>query len=300
VVLAGPALVRAFGGQLTPGVALAGGSPGAALELAASNLERAVGSDGNGLTFEVVARSTLNAKPDGPKIEIPDPSDPSKIIGLADEYYVGASLAEGSASAAGFWTQLRAGPGKDAEPDFAQSSVTLAGLVRGKEMWRDDGEGWYESDAIPGIGLDPTTLAKLPSLMRNVTDPTAAGQDVVDGSTVAIVSGTGTIKDAPGLMAIDAESFTVLVDPIDFKIDDQGRLVQLHARMRNTNMDEFDLIVDTVITFGYDTTARPLPDPGSTAPPPPAPLASPSSPVASPSSPVASPSSPVASPSSQG
>jgi hypothetical protein len=74
-------------------------------------------------------------------------------------------------------------------------------------------------------------------------------------------------------MAVDAEPFTVLVAPIDYKLDDQGRLIELHARMRNTNMDVFDLVVDSVIAFRYDAPG-PLPDPVPTAPPLPTPAQS--------------------------
>jgi hypothetical protein len=273
VVLAGVLAMRGgmprFGGGATavdPVVALGGRTPAEALDVAATTLERATGSKGAGFTFQVVSRSTLYAKADGPRIEIPDPADPTKVGSLADEYYIGASIAAGMATPDGFWLQMRAGPDKDAAPDFDKAQLTLAALVRGKEMWRNDGDGWYGSDGVPGIGLDPVTVAKLPSLLRNATDPAATDAQLQDGKLVATVTATGKIADAPGLMAVDAESFTVLVAPIDFEIDDQGRLIELHARMRNTRVDTFDLIVDTVITFGYDAPG-PLPDPVPTAPP---------------------------------
>jgi hypothetical protein len=67
-------------------------------------------------------------------------------------------------------------------------------------------------------------------------------------------------------MAIDAASFSELVAPIEYALDAQGRLVELHARMRNLRMETFDLIVDTVIRFDYGDPG-PLPEPVPTLPP---------------------------------
>jgi hypothetical protein len=240
-------------------------TPAERLETAAKALEDAVA--GEGFTFDVVARSTLHAKQGGPQIEIPDPIDRYRSLGFADEYYVGASIAEGTVTSDGFWLQMRAGPATaEATPDFEKAPITLAALVKDGKTWRNDGEGWYQTDTPPGIGLDPKTVGLLPKLLRDAADPSLAGVALVDGKPATNVAATGKVADAPGLMAIDAASFTELSEPIEFALDEQGRLVQLSARMRNTNIEIYDLFVDTVVTFRYDSGPLQLPDPVPTAP----------------------------------
>lgn len=234
---------------------------------AATNLEKAVAKGGFGWDFDVVARSTLHARPDGPRIEIPDPNDGASVARVVDELYVGASIASGMVRPDAFSIQMREGPRTSTEaPDFTTAPTTLAGLLIGDSRWRNDGDGWYLSDAIPGIGLDPATARLLPKLLREATDPTGSGTDLPDGTVRDTVTASGSIANAPGLMAIDAVPFSELAGPIDFAFDDQGRLVTLTARIRNTNVDDFDLIVETVITFRYDGL-EPLPKPEPTAPP---------------------------------
>jgi hypothetical protein len=259
-------------------IAMTGGQPGAwllgqphsSLDFAvrgpAQRLDDAAGafeqaSTGPGVSFQVVSRSTLHSKPNGPLIEIPDPFDRHKTLGYDTTYYVGGSIAEGTASEKGYWLQMRRGPASATDAaDFAGSEVTLAALVLGGKSWRNDGEGWYETHELPGIGLDPTTVALLPSLLRQAKDAKVTGDEVVAGVPAAVVSAAGEVKNAPGLMAVDAAPFTELSAPVTFALDDSGRLVELRATMRNTNIDVFDLLVDTVITFDY-ATPPPLPDP---------------------------------------
>jgi hypothetical protein len=139
----------------------------------------------------VVSRSTLYAKAGGPKIEVPDPTDGYKSLGLADEYYLGASVATGLVTPDGYFIHMRQGPATpDGVPDFETSEATLAGLVVGLKQYRNDGEGWNETDQLPGIGLDPRTVARLPGLLRNATDATADGTTLVDGPAAARVERT--------------------------------------------------------------------------------------------------------------
>lgn len=240
-------------------------APPAAKELigkAADALSAAVGPGGSGFRFQVVARSTLNAKQGGPLIDIPHPTERDKTLGVTDEYYLGASLAEGLVVPAGFWLQMREGPlTPDASPDFAAAVPTLAALVRDGERWRNDGTGWYQADVLPGIGLDPATLEVLPRLLREATDIVATEEDVLDGRPVANVRASGDVADAPGLMAVDAAPFTEFAGPLTFSIDASGRLAQLRAVMRNTTVRDFDLLVETTVTFLYDTQPMELPDP---------------------------------------
>jgi hypothetical protein len=79
------------------------------------------------------------------------------------------------------------------------------------------------------------------------------------------------VADAPGLMAIDAETFTELRGPLVFALDGEGRLVEIRALMRNTRMETFDLLVETVIAISYpaELPALPEPEPIWTPPEPP-------------------------------
>lgn len=63
---------------------------------AATILEAALAKGGAGVTFEIVQRSTMHAKDGGPKIEIPDPIDRHKTLGLADEYPLGSLIERGA------------------------------------------------------------------------------------------------------------------------------------------------------------------------------------------------------------
>ena len=245
--------------------------PATRLDVAADQLERATAKDGAGFSFRVESRSTLYAWPDGPKIEVPDPVDPFKTLELADEYDLGGSLATGFIEGDGdFFLQMRRGPAAGEAPDFERAEPTLAALVRDGTAYRNDGAGWYEAEQLPGIGLDPATIARLPTLLRNATEPVDAERALVDDQLLPTVEASGTVADAPGLMAIDAAPFTELTEPIAFAFDEQGRLARLVATMRNTNSETFELIVVSTISFEYDAPAGELPDPAADPAPPPA------------------------------
>jgi hypothetical protein len=127
ILLAAALLAQEF--VLPPArTAIVGASATTTLSGAASSLEQTTRSGSAGFSFTVVSRSTLYAKLDGPKIEIPDPNDRYKTLGLADEYYVNGNIAQGIARPDGFWIQMRDGPAsKDAPADFANAPITLAG-----------------------------------------------------------------------------------------------------------------------------------------------------------------------------
>lgn len=238
------------------------------LDLAADTIVVAMARGGAGFTFTVVSRSTLVARAGGPKIEIPDPTDPSKVASLADSYYIGASIASGAVTPDGYWIQMRRGPDSaTGAPDFVAAEPTLAALVRAGVIWRNDGAGWYVTDIAPAIGLDPATIARLPKLLREAGGPSLAGAFTTDSGTLTKVSATGSVANAPGLIAVDLERETVLVAPMEFGLDDAGHLAWIHARLRNTNESTFDLIVDVTITITYPTSPPSLPDPVPTIDP---------------------------------
>jgi hypothetical protein len=268
LVVGGIVFVREGGlaALMEPGpvvVAAAEMDPDARLDAAATKLEQATARGGTGFAFAVESRSTLHAREDGPKIEVPDPIDRYKSLGLADEYYVGGSVATGFVEGDGdFFLQMRQGPTTpEAAPDFEKAPATHAALVRDGTAYRNDGDGWYAADQLPGIGLDPATIAKLPTLLRAATGPADTDRALVGNELLPALTATGKVADAPGLMAIDAAPFTELTEPIAFAFDGEGRLAQLTATMRNTKSETFDLIVVTTITFRYDAPAGELPDP---------------------------------------
>jgi len=264
MVLIGGVMLARTSGLLAPARAFAAAAqsaePAAMLATAADQLEAVTAKGGSGYTFESVQRSTMHAQAGGPQIEIPDPTDPHKSLGFADTYELGALIERGAVTPAGFSMEMRTGPAPGKPADWT-APYQFGAIVKAGKTYRDDGAGWYPTSSPPGIGLDPATAALLPTLMRNATDVADAPATVVNGSSLATVSGTSKVADIPGVVAVDGAGFTELVSPLDFAFDDQGRLVQLHALARNTNLKEYDLLVDVVITFAYPNAAPDLPDP---------------------------------------
>jgi hypothetical protein len=249
------------------------GSPPEKLAVAADAIEAATGETGSGYRFEIVQTQTLFARPGGPKIDIPDPNDRRASLGLVDEYLVTTYVERGIVTRAGFWSEIReAGP--EPELSFASGTRVFGALVRDGKSWRDDGDGWYESDRLPGIGLDPATAAKLPDLLRNATGPTAAGTGTDAGRAIERFSATGRTIDIPGVIAADGLAFTELREPVEISLDNAGRPAVLWIVARNTNTTTYDLIVETTIRFLYsEVGSLPLPEPGY-APPTPTPAPS--------------------------
>ncbi len=272
LLLGRPALPRVFG---EPPVAVAGASSARTqLDNGAAAMATAIA---RGFGFTVVSRSTLYARPGGPGIEVPDPSDPYTVAGTVDSLYLGGSAATGTVRGGDLLLQMYGGDIAPEGPvEIAALEPTLAALVTGGTSWRNDGEGWYAVpvELLPGIGLDPRTVALLPGLLAHAQRPATAAATVLGGRALPTVTATGSVADAPGLMASDAAPFTVLVQPISFVFDDQGRLAQLAAVMRNTRMADADLLVTATITFDYASPGA-IPAPAPTAPPPAAPDAGP-------------------------
>jgi hypothetical protein len=252
-----------------PATPPAAGAAGVAIDLpsAAAAVDAATAAGGRGFTFTIVSRSTVYAKADGPLIEVPDPNDPYKVSGTATSFYVGASIERGIAIPGGTWLEMRAGPATpDAAPDFVRAPVTLSALKKGGVTYRNDGEGWYVTDGPPGIGLDIASLPMLPRMLRNVTPMGSARAVMLGGKPAATVAATALLADLPGIMGVDAAGYSEISGPIDLTLDAKGRLAAIHARVRNTRVTTFDLIVDVTVTFDFDTPPEPLPEPVPTAP----------------------------------
>lgn len=263
---------------------------------AAYELEAALTS-GDGITFEVVQTSTIAARLDGPKVEVPDPKDRTTSLGEADTYAVGTLIERGIASPDGFWSELLHGPkpGAEASFDLAKSESSRAALVRDGAFYRDDGAGWHRTDVLPGIGLDPDTVGLLPAMLAGLTDlreatiepperpsattptdaftlattpldPVAVAASIrgLDGTATEPVRGlsaTTTNASLPGIIAVDLVESTELAGPAELLFDESGRLVSLLVRARNTRLDTYDLVVETYITLRYPDHAPGLPKP---------------------------------------
>jgi hypothetical protein len=250
------------------------GSPPEKLDAAAAALETASREGGGGYRFEIVQTQTLVAKPGGPRIDIPDPADRSGSLGVVDELVVAQHLERGIVTPAGFWSEIREGPGGEIEPDFASGFRFFSALLKNGTSWRDDGRGWYEATALPGIGLDPATAALLPAFLRSAAEPTVTGTGSDGGRAIETLAATGRVADIPGVVAADGLAFTEITQPVEISLDNAGRPARLVVIARNTNSDVYDLIVRTEIRLFYGGVGS-LPEPEPPyAPPTPTPAPS--------------------------
>jgi hypothetical protein len=261
-LLATALLARGVVRDQRPVGALAPGTPEQLKSGAATALEAVLAPGGGGVRFEILQVSTMQAKAGGPKIDVPDPANPRRTLEFADTYRIGALIEHGSATPAGFFSEMLVGPAAGAKPDWAHAPVLYSALVVKGERWRNDGDGWYRAEALPGIGLDPETAVLLPRLLRNGTDATDKGSVPVDGASLRAIELTGKEADIPGLVAADGERFTKLIEPMTIGFDGAGRLAWLRSVALNMNMTDFDLVIETEITFSYDAVDS-LPSPDS-------------------------------------
>jgi hypothetical protein len=288
---------------LDPRFVLSAGAEGAMpdeLKTAAADvLARALAPGGGGIEFEIVQSSTIAARPGGPLVEIPDPTDRGASLGFAERYAMGTLLQRGFATPDGFWMEMIHGPQPGAEADYKleEAQVSRQALVREGTAYRNDGEGWHPADLLPGIGLDPATVALLPTMLSDATeardvallppteprppepattdpldiasrplDPAAIG-DAIDGlkgpeqPPVRALEATTVVADIPGIIAVDLAEATEITTPAKFAFDDAGRLVTITILARNTLLEVHDLLVETVITFRYPTEPPDLPVP---------------------------------------
>jgi hypothetical protein len=229
-----------------------------ALDLAAAKLEASLGSGGTGISFRVVQRNTVFARPDGPKISVVEDADPHKVVATVDEYAVNSMVSVGGVSPAGFWMEIRQGPEPGATPDFEKSPLFWRVSERDGSLWRDDGAGWYPVDVSPGMGMDPITARLLPALVRGLSDLRDLGQVELDGRSLHAFKGRATPELYPGVVASDGKDFTSETFEISVWLDEDDRLVRLQAAPKNLNQKVFDLIADTVVELSYD---QPLPPP---------------------------------------
>lgn len=267
-------VLGAASSRTVPASAVSGGAPNGVPDVlkgaAAQLLRQTVARDGSGYRFEIVQRSMVRARPGGPQVPIPDPADPrGKPIGLIDELYQVGLIETGFVSPAGFSMTMRAGPmSPDARVDLAAGQILFEALVTDGTAYRNDGEGWYRTDRLPGIGLDPVTASLLPGFLDRATkavelDKASLPSELGSGADPAAraIAVETTVADLPGVIAVDGAPFTELTGPVSLTFDGAGRLSGLLVRARNTNLDTFDLIIVTEIAIRYDAVPTVLPDP---------------------------------------
>lgn len=233
---------------------------------AADSFEAALSPGGSGISFDVIQTNTLYAKPDGPQIELRDPADPKTVTAVVDQSQISTIFSRGGITADAFWMEMRGTQDVNATFDGAQFFARV--LARDGLVWRDDGVGWYATEASPGVGMDPATARLLPNLLRNLIDAKTTDALQLDGKALPGISGTSTPTDFPGVIAADGAGLTEKSFQVNCWFDDQGRLVRLEAHARNLEQTTYDLVADTVVTFAYGSPGDP-PDPTPTMAPQP-------------------------------
>jgi hypothetical protein len=247
-------------------------TPDAMKATAADSLDAALRPGGAGISFEMVSVSTLHAKPDGPRIQLYTPDDPTKILGETDEYLVGTVLSRGGVTADAFWMDMLVSPTKTA--DFETAELFARVLERDGKVWRDDGVGWYQVDDPPGVGMDPATARLLASMVRELGAAEKIDSARFDGRTLAGVKGTSGPDRWPGIVAADGAAFTEKSFAVECWFDETGRLVRFEASARNLNATTFDLVLTTTVTLSYGSPGDP-PEPNPTMAPEPLPTSEP-------------------------
>ena len=170
------------------------GTPTDQLAVAADALAAALASGGTGLTFEVVQRDSVHAKPGGPLIGVRDPADPTKVVAEVEQVAVNAVITRGAITAEAFWMEMRLSPGSEPDPRFDGSAFFSRVLERGGVIWRDDGDGWYETDVSPGSGMDPVSARLLPKLLLSAADVTGLQPELKGGRLLPGVSGASPVS----------------------------------------------------------------------------------------------------------
>jgi hypothetical protein len=236
--------------------------PATLLSDASTKIAARTAKSGAGFTFAVEQRTSIDQRAGGPAVEIPDPADRHKSLGTTDHLEVASLIAQGAVRADGsYWLEMRDGPAPGGTPDYNAATYRFGALVIGGKLYRNDGDGWYATSNLPGIGLDPKTIALLPTMLKGVANASlmSEGKNLA-AAAVAGVRGNSTAAAIPGLIAPDAVAFTELNQPLDIGFDGQGRLASIHAIARNTNLDGFDMLVETTITFSYPLLAPDIPN----------------------------------------
>jgi hypothetical protein len=264
-------LVASVGIVIAAGLGLAAFAIGArpypaSLLTAADALAATTAASGQGYRFDVVQRQVQFARPGGSLIPIVDPMNPNSITRVVDHLYVNAVLARGSVARGAFWMEMRFGPDETTAANYDLAPTMFQVIARDGSIWRNDGFGWFATSVSPGVGMDPTTAALLPQLLRSVSNVTDQGREVIDGQQLRRYAGVVEVASFPGVVASDGAAFTENPIAVRLWLDSADHLVQLEGRARNLNSTTFDLDVVTTIRITY-AAAGPPPVPAPTIAP---------------------------------
>jgi hypothetical protein len=237
---------------------------------AAAFLDAAIGPYGSGYHFSSIQRTTEYAKADGPAIAVVDPADPRSVVGTTTELFVNAMTTRGFVTGDGFFMEMHLGSNDSTMADLEAGPKTFSVIAKGSQLWRDDGQGWYQTDASPGMGIDPISARLLPAALANVKGLSLVGPELLDGRSATRLDATFASADYPGAIAADGKDFTEPSFPVRVWLDDQDRVVQLVLTARNLNQTLYDLVAETTITFDYGPPGE-IPAPVPTMAPEPSP-----------------------------
>jgi len=237
------------------------------IEAAAAALEAATAAGGPGYRFDVVQRQVEYPLPGASDIPVVDAASPGVVARRVDHLYVNTVLARGQVAPTHFAMEMRFGPDETTTPDYDASPTMFRVVTRNGLIWRNDGFGWFQTAVSPGVGMDPTTAALLPSLLRSVTTATDLGGDVINGVPVRGYRTRVDVSVFPGVIASDGAAFTESPIGVDLWFDASDRLVAIEGRARNRNEAGVELRVITRIRITY-AAAGPPPEPSPLVPSP--------------------------------
>jgi hypothetical protein len=174
------------------------------------------------------------------------------------------STSRGAARGTNFVQEIRQATDLSQVRDFDRSAFNFGTVIAGDEVWRNEGDGFFATDraSVPGLGMDPVTLTRLPTLLRRVANARDLGQETLDSVTVRHFSGQVDAIDWPGVVASDALSLTETTIAVDIWIDSGGRLFRLSGLTRNVAWTDGSLWIRSTATFATDvpeTLDQPLP-----------------------------------------
>lgn len=274
----------------------AGGYP-TLLARAADDLAARLAPTGPGVSFEMTQRQIYVRREGAPPIlYVPAPSaTPTPTDSLYFAGYMGRGFIHGGV----FLDEIRGGLEANDAFNFDLGTPTYTVMVNPDgAVWRDNGHGWFETgrSGIPGQGIDPFSLSRLPQLLRNLSEITDGGEETIDGQPVHRYSGQGKSTDWPGIVVPDGLAFTASPLAIDVWVSSDGRLVRLHGETFNLNETEHQLLIVDEVDFGTDVSdvlpspsplyVRPTPEPDISPEPSPSSSAIPSTSVAPSTSPT--------------
>jgi hypothetical protein len=224
---------------------------------AAAHIERRLAVGGEGFGFVVVSKAWLYARS--------HPQQSSSLGDSPDRRFIRGVFSRGAAGPGGFWSEIRGGIEPGDRVDFSRGFPLYRTLEREGRLWRNDADsGWYETDVLPGLGMDPISARRLPYLLRRLDGVRELGAQ----GDLRHFGGLADPVDYPGVVVSDGLSFTSAPVDIEAWVDSAGRLGRLFARARNLNEVRGDLVIEVQVFFDYASpVVFPEPSPLATSVP---------------------------------